>query len=68
MSGLSGIFGGTPSGRSQAEIEAEAAEKRRQDLASTRARAVSRLSRRGTASLTLSPTSTGLNIPGTGGG
>lgn len=64
---MSGLLGGGSPGKSQAEIEADAAEKRKQELAATRARAVSRLSRRGTASLTLSPTSTGLNIPGTGG-
>ena len=65
---MSGIFGGAPSGPSPAEIEADAAKKRQEELAATRARAVSRLSRRGTGSLTFSPSSTGLNIPGTGGG
>ena len=65
---MGALLGGGSSGPTPEEIEAEAAAKRKQDTAAARSRAVSRLSRRGTASLTFSPTSTGLNIPGSGDG
>ena len=65
---MGAIFGGGSSGPSPEELEAQAAKEREETRAAARSRAVSRLSRRGTSSLTSSPTSTGLNIPGTGGG
>lgn len=65
---MGALFGGGSSGPSPEEIEEKARKEREQNTAAARSRAVSRLSRRGTASLTASPSSTGLNIPGQGGG
>lgn len=59
-----GLFGSPSSGPSAEEIKAEEEKKRRQTLAGVQARARSRSSRRGVQSLTTTPTSTGLNIPG----
>lgn len=59
------IFSGSKSrGPSAEEIKAQEEQKRRQTLAAAQLRARRRSSRLGTSSLTTTPTSTGLSIPG----
>ena len=65
---MTSLFGQGSSGPSPEQVEREAKEKRDQDRAAARAQLGRGSKRRGTISLTTSPTSTGLNIPGTGGG
>ena len=61
---LESIFGKPSQGPTQAQIEAKEAKEREKRLAGAKAQARARGSRVGSASLTTSPTSTGLNIPG----
>ncbi len=63
---LENIFGGPSQGPTAAEIEAKERKERDQRIAGAQARARERGSRSGVASLTVSPTSTGLSIPGGG--
>lgn len=62
MSGA--LFGSQSAGPSAEQIKAEDEAEQRTAKAAARARQDRRLSRRGVDSLTTSPTSTGLNIPG----
>ncbi len=63
---LESFFGSPSQGPTAEEIAAKEDKERRQRLAAATARARDRGSRSGVASLTVSPTDTGLNIPGKG--
>ena len=65
MGALGDIFSGPKSqGPTAEEVKAQEEQQRRQTLAAAQSRARSRSSRLGTNSLTSTPTSSGLNIPG----
>ncbi len=61
---LESIFGKPSQGPTQAQIEAKEAKEREKRLAGAKAQARERSGRVGSASLTVSPTNTGLSIPG----